>query len=171
MKICILSDSHDFREPLQQAIEEAMDWGAEAILHAGDVVSAYTLRILFKYDIPIHAIHGNNAGDIPILSKISHDPANKVHYYGQDAALELGGRKIFLVHYPHYAEGLALTGDWDLVCCGHDHKLHIEEHTNIKGGTTWLVNPGTVAGIGGAPATYVLCDLETMSFEPRTLEL
>lgn len=171
MKICILSDSHDDRRPLQLAVEQARDWGAECVLHCGDVVSAYTLRSLYKYNIPVHAIHGNNTGDIPILSKMSHDPENPIHYYGQDASLGLGGRRIFMVHYPHYAEGLALTGDYDLVCCGHDHELKIEPCTNIKGSTTWLVNPGTVAGIGGAPATYVLADLDSLHFEARTMDL
>jgi len=38
----------------------------------------------------------------------------------------------------------------------------------VKGGSTWLVNPGTVAGLA-APATWVLGDLETMRFGLRTL--
>lgn len=171
MKICILSDSHDNREPMQQAIEQARDWGAECVLHCGDVVSAYTLRSLFRYQLPIHAIHGNNTGDIPVLVQMSHDPNNPVQYYGQDASLELGGRRVFIVHYPHYAEGMALTGDYDLVCCGHDHELSIQSRTNVKGTTTWLVNPGTVGGVGNAPATYVLGDLASMTFEARTLDL
>ena len=171
MKICILSDSHDNWEPLQQAVVQAKEEGVEAIVHCGDVVSANTLRALFKFELPIHAIHGNNTGDIPMLSRISHRPDNPLHYYGQDAILDLGGRRSFVVHYPHYAEGLVLTGDWDLVCCGHDHILNIQQVTNIKGGSSWLVNPGTVAGLAGQPATWVLGDLERMRFEPRTVEL
>ena len=62
---------------------------------------------------------------------------------------------------------LATTGDWDLVCCGHSHKVHIETVHNIQGGTTCLVNPGTVGGVGRAPATYVMADLENMTFETR----
>ena len=108
---------------------------------------------------------------MPICTRILRDnPANPVQYYGQDASLDLGGRRVFVVHYPHYAEGMVLTGDWDLVCCGHDHKLNIHRYTNIKGGSSWLVNPGTVAGLG-EPATYVLGDLDTMEFESRTIEL
>ena len=57
-----------------------------------------------------------------------------------------------------------VTGDWDLVCCGHDHEAKTETITNIKGGTTWVVNPGTVGGVA-APATWVLGDLETMQFD------
>ena len=74
---------------------------------------------------------------------------------GQDAGIELGGRRIFLVHYRHYAEAMAATGDWDLVCCGHDHNANIHTVKNLAGKYTWLVNPGTVGGIK-APATRPL---------------
>ena len=59
---------------------------------------------------------------------------------------------------------MALTGDYDLVCCGHDHCISIEEVENIKGGKTLVLNPGTVGGIG-KPPTYIFGDLQTMQFE------
>ena len=34
----------------------------------------------------------------------------------------------------------------------------------MRGAKTVLVNPGTVGGIG-APATYIMADLEAMTFE------
>jgi predicted phosphodiesterase len=61
---------------------------------------------------------------------------------------------------------MATTGDYDLVCCGHDHEAKIEKVDNIKGGMSWIVNPGTVGGVA-APATYALGNLETMEFELR----
>jgi uncharacterized protein len=54
------------------------------------------------------------------------------------------------------------------VCCGHSHVAAIEQVANVKGGKTWLVNPGTVAGLA-APATWILGDLESMRFEIREL--
>ena len=164
MKICILSDSHDNRPLLEAGVRAAMAAGAEAVLHCGDVVAPSTLEVLRPFDIPIHVIHGNNVGDAFTMGRIASKPSNQTHYYGQDAGIELGGRRIFLVHYPHYAEAMATTGDWDLVCCGHDHKADIRDIRNISGGTTLLVNPGTVGGIK-APATWVLGDLDTMTFE------
>jgi predicted phosphodiesterase len=49
---------------------------------------------------------------------------------------------------------MACTGDWDLVCCGHSHEAGVSQVKNVKGGSTWLVNPGTVAGLA-APATWL----------------
>jgi predicted phosphodiesterase len=54
-----------------------------------------------------------------------------------------------------------------MVCCGHSHKLKVEQLVNIKGGITHLVNPGTIGGVGRSPATYVMADLEQMTFESR----
>jgi hypothetical protein len=39
---------------------------------------------------------------------------------------------------------------------------------NVKGGKTWLVNPGTIAGLA-APATWIAADLEAMRFDIRNL--
>ena len=117
----------------------------------------------------MHVIHGNNLGDPISLSRWARESGGKLHYHGPDARLELGGRKIFVVHYPEYGYAMACTGDWDLVCCGHSHSAAIERVANVKGGSTWLVNPGTVAGLA-APRTWALGDLEAMSFEVRELD-
>lgn len=166
MKVCIVSDSHDNRFLLAAAVTEAKELGAESVLHCGDVVAPTTLRILNPIGLPVHVIHGNNTGDMFSLSRLSHHADSVVQYYGQDAGIELAGKKIFMVHYPHYAEAMATTGDWDIVCCGHDHKASVRDIKNINNSTTLYVNPGTVGGVGHAP-TYIMADLETMEFEIR----
>ena len=174
MKVCILSDSHDHIALIDAAVAEARAAGAEAVLHCGDLVAPSTLHCLEKYGLPVHVIHGNTTGDLYALTQLAHKPGGVVRFHGMDAGIELAGRRIFLVHYPHYARAMAATGDWDLVCCGHSHKAEITEQKNCPGGITHLVNPGTIGGVGQAPATWVLADLETMRFElhevPKSLE-
>lgn len=168
MKICILSDSHDHREPLAAAVKEAKALGAQAVLHCGDLVAPSTLHAVTGLGLPIHLIHGNNTGDLVNLCRFAQDKADRLQYYGQDAALTLAQRRIFLVHYPHYAKAMALTGDFDLVCNGHEHRAVIESVQNIKGTHTLRIDPGTVAGVS-APATYVFGDLETLEFAIRAV--
>jgi len=164
MKIAILSDSHDHREHLAAAVEDASKRGAEAIIHCGDIVAPSTLHAARPFGIPLHVIHGNNMGDTYNLARMANKPDSIVTYYGQDANLEMAGKKIFIVHYPHYARAMAMTGDFDLVCNGHEHKARIDR---IKAGNgkdvVWL-DPGTVGGIS-APATYIFGDLVSMEFE------
>lgn len=164
MRVCIVSDSHDHIPLLDAAVAEAKQAGAEAILHCGDVVSPSTLGCLRKYGLPVHVIHGNNTGDLYTLGRLATEPDSIFHYHGMDAGIDLAGKRIFIVHYPHYARAMAATGDWDLVCCGHSHKVTIEEKQNCQGGITYLVNPGTVGGVGKDKATYILADLDSMQF-------
>jgi putative phosphoesterase len=166
MKICLVSDSHDHRRLLASAVADAKAHGAEVVLHCGDLVAPSTLHAITKLGLPVHVIHGNNTGDLFHLSRIAHESKGQINYHGQDATLTLAGKKIFMVHYPHYAKAMAATGDYDLVCNGHEHKARIEEIPNIKGGKTLRLDPGTVAGLGSRP-TYILGDLREMRFEVR----
>jgi putative phosphoesterase len=168
VRLCVVSDSHDRAEPLVEAVRAGLAEGAEAVVHCGDLIGANTLRAAAKLGVPIHLVHGNNLGDAQALHALAREPGSPVRYHGPDARLELGGRRVFVVHYPDYGYAMACTGDWDLVCCGHDHRASVQRVANVKGGATWLVNPGTVAGIA-APATWALGDLDSMRFELRDL--
>ena len=170
MKICIVSDSHDRADPLARAVEEARQAGAEAVFHCGDLIGTQTLRGALASGLPLHLIHGNNIGDQVSLARWARERNGQLQYHGQDARLELAGKKVFAVHYPEYGYAMACTGDWNLVCCGHSHLSEIRRVANVKGGETWLVNPGTVAGLA-APATWILGDLAAMRFELHTLNL
>ena len=170
MKVCILSDSHDRGPLMATAVAAAISEGAEAVIHCGDIIGGNTLRASLALGLPIHAVHGNNLGDPVSISRMACNSKGLLHYHGHDAILELGGRRIFLTHYPHLGHGMACTGDYDLVCCGHSHETEIRQQPNVRGGHTWLVNPGTVAGLGAPAATWVFGDLESMTFEIRVLE-
>ncbi|MGB0128490.1 MAG: metallophosphoesterase family protein [Rhodocyclaceae bacterium] len=168
MKICILSDSHDHSPLVRRAAEEACSAGAELFLHCGDVIGAHTLESLVETGLPVHVVHGNNLGDPVAMANLVARSRGMLTYHGADADLRLDGRRVFVVHYPHYGRAMAGTGDFDLVCCGHSHKAEIVRLPNLKGGETLMVNPGTVAGLAAAP-TYALGDLGTLSFEIRRL--
>lgn len=174
MKICIVSDSHDRSDPLVEAIVEARAAGAQAVIHCGDLIGVNTLRASLKLGIPIHAVHGNNIGDVAALFRMMDKSNGLFTYHGHEAVLEFGGRRIFVTHMPHHAQAFACTGDYDLVCHGHSHKAHLGEQAHVKGGKCWLVNPGSVAGIDApgvnAVPTWIMGDLEQMNFEIRTLQ-
>jgi uncharacterized protein len=168
MKVCIVSDSHDRADPLAAAVSSAAAAGAKLVIHCGDIIGTQTLRAAMGVGLPMHVIHGNNLGDPVSLARWARESNGQLQYHGPDARLELGGRRIFVVHYPEYGYAIACTGDWDLVCCGHSHEALARQVKNVKGGATWMVNPGTVAGLA-APATWMLGDLAAMQFDTRLL--
>ncbi len=169
VKICIVSDSHDRAEPLAAAVRAAAAQGAEVVIHCGDVIGTQTLRAALALDLPMHVIHGNNLGDPAAMMRMAFESGGRLTYHGQEADVLLGGRRIYVTHYPHIAHAMACAGDHSLVCCGHSHVAEVRQQRDIKGGATWLVNPGTVAGLS-APPTWVLGDLTVMSFAIRTLD-
>ena len=168
MKVCIVSDSHDRADALAQAVREAKSLGAQAVIHCGDLIGAQSLKPALAAELPVHLIHGNNVGDPQALHKLARANGDMLSYHGADARIELAGRRIFLVHYDDYGYAMACTGEWALVCCGHSHRAEVRSVANVKGTATWLVNPGTVAGLA-APSTWVLGDLAAMRFEVREL--
>ena len=168
MKIGVVSDSHDHGAPLAAAVARARDWGAQAILHCGDIIGPNSLRSAMAVGLPLHVVHGNNLGDMLSMQRMAQASNGALTYYGGDASIALGGRNLFMTHYPHLARGMACTGEFDAVFCGHSHVALIEGIVGAHGSTP-LVNPGTVAGIGAA-ATMVLGDLETLSFQIVSLD-
>jgi len=168
VKVCIVSDSHDRADALAQAVREAKAQGAEAVIHCGDLIGAQTVKPALALGLPIHLIHGNNIGDTQATHFQMAKSGGLLRYHGADARIELAGRRVFVVHYDDYGYAMACTGDWELVCCGHSHKAEARKVANVKGGDSWLVNPGTVAGLA-APATWMLGDLAAMCFELRQL--
>jgi uncharacterized protein len=168
MKVCIVSDSHDRAEPLAQAVREAKAQGAEAVIHCGDLIGAQSLKPALALGLPVHLIHGNNIGDPQALHRLAAASDGRLRYHGVDGRIELAGRRIFLVHYDDYGYAMACTGHWDLVCCGHSHRAEVRQVPSVNSQTTWLVNPGTVAGLA-APSTWVMGDLSAMHFEVREL--
>jgi putative phosphoesterase len=170
VRIAVVSDSHDRADALGRAVREAAQAGAQAVIHCGDLIGTQTLRPALEAGVPMHVIHGNNLGDPISLARWARERPAQLQYHGADARLELGGRRIFVVHYPEYGYAMACTGDWDLVCCGHSHVADVQQVANVKGGKSWLVNPGTVAGLA-APATWLLGDLAAMRFELHSLDL
>lgn len=163
MKIAIISDSHNQITQLISAIEHAKLCGAETILHCGDITSHRALMHLIQFGLTLHVVHGNNPAEPGMLQSVAEAGAAHIHYHGAEARFSLAGRTIYMTHLPRPARLAAATGNFDLVCFGHSHSADIKPITNTSGGTTWLVNPGTVGAID-APSTYAFGDLACLDF-------
>ena len=153
MKIAILSDTHDNIWKLAEVLARLQD--ADVLIFCGDFCAPFTLaQIAQEFHGPVHVVFGNNDGDPLLLSQVAAKAGN-VTLHGFFAYLELGGRKVAVVHYPPLAQDLATSGRHDLVCYGHNHQGRVETV-----GKTLLVNPGEVMGRFGR-STYAVYDTET----------
>ncbi|WP_456432887.1 YfcE family phosphodiesterase [Thermosulfuriphilus sp.] len=158
MLVAIISDSHDHIWNMHQAIEEINARGAECLIHCGDLISPFMIKELAAFSGPKHLILGNNPGDVWLLSKTC-ARSSQVFLHGWFANLEIDGLKVAVVHFPEMARGLAATGEYDLVCCGHTHVYNV-----FSVGKTLVVNPGEILGKEGPP-TFALFETQTRKLE------
>ena len=143
MIIAVMSDTHDNIWNLEKALSAA--GSADVLIHCGDLCSPFVIKRIGEWakDRPVYIVWGNNDGDKQTLSSTAADYKN-MELCGEYARLDLDETKIFVTHYPGIAEPVADSGDYDLVCYGHDHT-----RAERKVGGSILLNPGEVMGLNG----------------------
>ena len=162
MLIGVVSDTHDNIWKLDESFQHLRK--AKAVLHCGDLCSPFMIRRLGQGldGLPVHIVWGNNEGDRLAIAQVAEGYPD-IHLEGQVALLELGGWRIAVNHYPEIAAEFAASGDFDLVCYGHDHKAHLS-----KVGKCVLLNPGELMGLKGRSS---LALIETESGEVQWVDL
>ncbi|MGO9411216.1 MAG: metallophosphoesterase [Spirochaetia bacterium] len=156
MKIGVISDSHDNLTNIRKAVEVFSTNGVEALIHAGDFCSPFTLaefKPLSTKGVKMHAVFGNNDGDRVLLARRGEGFCT---FADGSLTVTLGGKRIVVIHYPDLAEDLFRLGAYDLVIYGHDHKIRVE------GGSKKLLNPGTSSGYLAERATVAIVETQGM---------
>ncbi len=163
MKIGIMSDSHDRIDAIDKAIEFFNSSRVEHVLHAGDLVSPFVAPRFAKLKAKLHYVFGNNEGDREFL-RVKFGEIGVVPL-GNFASLELGGRKIALLHGTHeeIVSALVKSGSFDVVVRGHTHQREISGNKPI------LINPGETCGYLTGKRTVALLDLKTLTAEVREI--
>jgi len=158
MIVAVCSDIHDNIWALEEAVPQMAQ--ADAVIFCGDFCAPFTLVQLAEGAAgrPLHVVWGNNDGDRWLLTQnaAAHE---HVTLHGELASVELGGLRVGATHYPDIAEGLADSGRYDLVCCGHDHTARRD-----RVGDCDLLNPGELMGRFGR-STFALYDTDTRQGE------
>ena len=152
MLVGVLADTHDNLPKVQRAVSLLRERGAEAILHAGDFVAPFAMKVLLGAEMPLIAVMGNNDGEVAALCALCeylHEPPYR---------FELGGRQIVLSHDAALLADEVCAGA-DLVICGHSHE------PEIKPGPPLRINPGEGGGWLSGRCTAALVDLDTMDAE------
>ncbi len=160
MKIGIVSDSHDHIENLRKALEKIKERGCEVLIHCGDFCAPFMIAEMAKFRGEVHCCFGNT-DDRYLSTNLSQE--KKVNLHGDLGEVEIEGKKIAFTHLPRFAEGLAATGDYDLVLHGHTHTPRKE---NVN--KTLLLNPGEIMGWKSKPS-YAIYD--TKSGDAEIVEL
>ena len=146
MRIGILSDVHDHLANLAAAIEHLNASAPEALICCGDLCSPFVVDELKKFRGAVHIVFGNNDAD---LFRITRKCDARVQAHGEFAELQLGGASIAVQHFDNIARPIAKSGEYDLVCFGHNHRISI-----AREGRTLAVNPGPIMGVAFGSAGW-----------------
>jgi len=153
--IGIIGDTHDDMEQIRKAVEFLNSKNVSLVLHAGDIVSPFTVEVLGDLKAEFAGIFGNNDGDKLLLTdrfdgRISYQPLMR----------DVDGKRLVLIHEPELANALAKSGDFDIVIYGHLHKPDVR---NV--GKALIINPGKVARLHKGESTLALLDTDKMEAE------
>ena len=156
MIIGAMSDTHDRLDAVDKAIGFFNSQEATDVLHGGDLVSPFVAPLFSKLKAQLHYVWGNNEGDHEFIKVRFADIG--ISPLGDFAALQLGGKKIALLHGTHQeiVDSLIESGAYQLIVRGHSHRAEIIE------GETLVVNPGEVCGYLTGRQTVALIDLDKM---------
>lgn len=167
MRIGILSDIHDHIRELDSALGSMR--GVEALIFCGDLCSPFIVGELCGVGVvsgPIHIVFGNNDGDLFRITQNAGKKPDQVKLHGELADIELGGLRFAVNHYPNIAQSLAASGNYDVVCYGHNH-AHAVDRIVAGGRDVILINPGTLMGARFdrgkrevVPSTFAILDTD-----------
>lgn len=138
MRVAILSDIHDNLWNLAAAVASLK--AVDALICCGDLCSPFVIDELAKFEREVHIVFGNNDADLyRITSKASKTRNCQVH--GELFQATLGGKRFAVNHFDYLARPMAKSGDYDVVCFGHNHEREISRQ-----GSCLLINPGPIMG-------------------------
>ena len=157
MKVAIFSDTHDNLEFFQKGIEYCKKNRIYTVIHAGDIISPFTIRVFGDYEkFNFIGVFGNNDGEKKFLKKLYKTIYYPPHFF------EIDGKKFALTHEP---EDLDFeTTETDIIIYGHTHEYEV-----IKKHGRLIINPGECCGYLTGKPTFAI--LDTDSLEVRIINL
>jgi uncharacterized protein len=155
--IGIMSDSHDNLDAIRKAVKIFNNTDLDLIIHAGDLISPFTVEEFQNLNPELVAVYGNNDGEREGLKNAYKDICQLDDF----KEISIEGWKFAIIHgtNPAIVDSIALSGKYDVVVRGHTHQME------ILTGETMVINPGEVCGYISGQKTVVLLDTDDLNFE------
>ena len=148
--IGVMSDSHDNRDAIKQAVSLFNSAGCELVIHAGDFVAPFAALELANLTCRVKAVFGNCDGEKQGL-------ARAVQHFGDiqepPFLFEWKETQYLLTHLDFPLNSYLKQHDPDVLIFGHTHRPEVRFQ-----GNTLLVNPGETGGWVTGKQTVVLFD-------------
>jgi uncharacterized protein len=159
MEVGIIADTHDNIKNIEKSVNIFNYRAVNYVIHAGDYVSPEAVE--FFQGIKLIGVLGNNDVDVLGLTTAFNNIGGELK--GDFCEIELDGTRFAVYHgtKPQKKQTLIQSGNYDVVVCGHTHKLE-----KVSVGKTIVLNPGTANGwFFGYRATVAIFNTQTKGSE------
>ena len=153
MKIGVMADSHENMPMIARAVKLFNREKVELVLHAGDFLSPITAKEFGRLKAKLIGVFGNNDGD-KLYLRHRFQKIGEIHPDSWE--MEIEGKRIALMHQPHFLEALIASKEYDIIIYGHTHEV------DLRPGPPLVLNPGECGGWLTGKCTVGIIDLETM---------
>ena len=133
-----MSDSHDNREAIKEAVRTFNELECQLVIHAGDFVAPFAASELQSLTCPVKAVFGNCDGERDGLSRtISHFGRIKEPPF----CFTFNRLDILVVHTHFTLDAYVKEGKYDVIIYGHTHKPEV-----FRRNSSLIINPGETGG-------------------------
>ena len=153
MKLGVMSDSHDNLTLVRKVIALFNKEKVDMVVHAGDFVAPFTVKVLKELKCPFQGVLGNNDGETAGLYQASDGNITKA-----PLKLTLGGRRIVVLHYPDLVEKFLKSRKFDVIIHGHTHQPILKKEEGVL-----ILNPGESGGWTTGKSSVAIVDLEKLT--------
>lgn len=152
MKIAIISDIHDNKKRLIEAISISKREGAKVCICCGDIANPETVRLISEGFKKVYIALGNM--DFNLKKQLKAFPEN-CRVSEDVLEVEIDNLKFAIVHHDYKAKKLAKESKYDFVFYGHTHTPWEKAYDK-----TTILNPGEISGQFGQ-ASFAIFDTKT----------
>ncbi|MCX7757868.1 MAG: metallophosphoesterase [candidate division WOR-3 bacterium] len=132
--IGVISDTHDNLTNVTKAITIFNQNQVKLVIHCGDYVAPFTLRMFKDLNCPLIGVLGNCDGEVEYLLKTAFELNFSI--YHPPYTLTINNRKLIITHKP-----IRIDQPCDIYLYGHTHTPEISMRNNQL-----IVNPGEACG-------------------------
>lgn len=157
--IGIMADTHDHVEAMTRAVNLFNDKKVSMVIHAGDLVSPFSVEPLKKLQTPIKCVFGNNERE---RERIKKKMDGMDFELGDCLEVEYKNIKIVVYHgeNPIILNALIQSKEYDVVVTAHSHQPEVSNEEGVL-----VINPGEVCGYLTGRKTVAILDAEKLEAE------
>ena len=164
MKIGIISDTHDQLVRINEAINVFQNEKVEAVIHCGDFIAPFALKIFQKLPCPFYSVFGNNDGEKQGLWKTAQGFGGEL--FDPPHLYTIGGKRILVFHDPPKWEKMSSRASPpDYILYGHTHQPEFTKQHGIP-----IINPGEACGWLTGKAFMGILDLDSGEYVSISLD-